>query len=110
MYNGEVNVEKLYNWVRQIEVYCRIQRIKDDETMIQIDSLRLDSETLILWEAKTLEDIKKIGNIITSWNDFVATLRRQFYHLAYMKKAIMDWKSFRKLKGQSVQSYTQESK
>jgi len=32
MYNGEVNAEKLDNWVHQIKVYCRIQRIKDDET------------------------------------------------------------------------------
>jgi hypothetical protein len=34
MYNGEVNVEKLDNWIRQIEVYCRIQKIQDDETKI----------------------------------------------------------------------------
>jgi len=27
MYNGEVNDEKLDNWIRHIEVYCRIQRI-----------------------------------------------------------------------------------
>ena len=55
MYNGEVNVEKLDNWIRQIEVYFRIQRIKDDETKIQLASLRLESETLIWWEAKTQE-------------------------------------------------------
>jgi len=27
MYNGEVNAEKLDNWIHHIEVYCRIQRI-----------------------------------------------------------------------------------
>ena len=26
MYNGEVNAEKLDNWIHQIEVYCRIQK------------------------------------------------------------------------------------
>ena len=52
--------------------------------------------------------MKKHGNVLTSWNYFVATLRRQFYPLAYMQKAIMDWKNFRQGKGQSVQSYTQE--
>ena len=36
MYNGEVNAEKLDNWIRQIEVYRRIQRIKYDETKIQL--------------------------------------------------------------------------
>ena len=34
LHNGEVNVERLDNWVPQIEVYCRIQNIKDDETKI----------------------------------------------------------------------------
>ena len=34
MYNGEVNAERLDNLVRQLEMYCRIQRIKDDETNI----------------------------------------------------------------------------
>jgi hypothetical protein len=34
MYNGEVNAEKLDNWIRQIEVYYRIQKIQDDETKI----------------------------------------------------------------------------
>jgi hypothetical protein len=36
MYNGEVNAEKLDNWIRQIEVYCRIQRIQDDETKFSL--------------------------------------------------------------------------
>jgi hypothetical protein len=53
IYNGEVNTEKLDNWIRQIEVYCRIQKIQDDETKIQLASLRLDSATLIWWESKT---------------------------------------------------------
>ena len=34
IYNGEVNAEKLDNWIRQIEVYSRIQKIQDDETKI----------------------------------------------------------------------------
>jgi hypothetical protein len=76
MYNGEVNAEKLDNWIRQIEVYCRIQRITDDETKIQLASLRLDSATLIWWEAKTQEDMKKHGKVLSSWNDFIVALKR----------------------------------
>jgi hypothetical protein len=79
MYNGEVNVEKLDNWIRQIEVYCRIQRIQDDETKIQLSSLRLESATLILWEAKTQEDMKNHGKVLSSWNDFIVAIKRQFY-------------------------------
>jgi hypothetical protein len=108
MYNGEVNAEKLDNWIRQIEVYCRIQKIQDDETKIQLASLRLDSATLIWWESKTQEDMKKHGKILTSWNDFIVAIKRQFYPLAYMQKATMDWQNFRQAKGQNVQSFTQE--
>lgn len=61
MYDGEVNFERLDNWVGQLEVYCRIQRIKDDDTKIQLPSLRLESAALIWWESKTQEDMKKHG-------------------------------------------------
>lgn len=89
-------------------MYCRIQRIKDDETKIQLASLRLESATLIWWEAKTQEEMKKICKVLSSWNNFVVAIRRQFYPLAYMQKAIMDWQNFRQAKGKNVQSYTQE--
>jgi hypothetical protein len=89
-------------------VYCRIQRITDDETKIQIDSLRLDSATLIWWEAKTQDDMKKHGKVLSSWNNFIVALKRKFYPLAYMQKAIMDWQNFRQAKGQDVQRFTQE--
>jgi hypothetical protein len=108
MYNGEVNAEKLDNWIHQIKVYCRIQRIQDDETKIQLASLRLESVALIWWEYKTQEDMKKHGKVLSSWNDFIVAIKRKFYPLAYMRKAIMDWQNFRQDKGKSVQSYTQE--
>ena len=39
MYNAELNVEKLDNWIRQIEVYCRIQNFIEDNIKIQLASL-----------------------------------------------------------------------
>jgi hypothetical protein len=29
-YDGELNAEKLDNWIKKIEVYCRAQKIMDD--------------------------------------------------------------------------------
>jgi len=66
----------------------------------------LESAALIWWEAKTQEDLKKSGKIISSWNDFIAALRRKFYLVSYMQKEIMDWKNFKQAKRESVQSYT----
>jgi hypothetical protein len=102
IYNGEVNAEKLDNWIRHIEVYCRIQKIQDDETKIQLASLRLDSAALIWWESKTQEDMKKHGKILIYWNDFIVAIEKQFYPLAYKQKATMEWKIFRQDKGQNV--------
>ena len=34
MYNGELNAEKLDNWIRQIEFYCRIQKFTEENFKI----------------------------------------------------------------------------
>ena len=34
MFNGELSAEKLDNWIRQIEVYCRIHKLAGDEANI----------------------------------------------------------------------------
>ena len=39
IYNGELNAEKLDNWIRQIEVYCKIQKFTEDNIKIQLASL-----------------------------------------------------------------------
>jgi hypothetical protein len=41
MYNGELNAERLDNWIRQIEVYCHVQQIDEEEVKIQLASLDL---------------------------------------------------------------------
>lgn len=106
-YDGELDVEKIDNWVRQLEVYCRIQKIVDDETNFQLESLKMGGTTLIWWESRTRDDLKKNGKTISSWNDFVIALKQQFYPLAYMPQEMMNWKCLRQSKGQSVQEYTQ---
>ena len=64
----------------------------------------MEGATLVWWEAKTKEEIKKYGNIILSWFDFISAIKQQFYPLAHMQKAIMDWKNFKQLKGKKCTS------
>ena len=52
MYNGESNAENLNNWVRQIEIYCRIQQIEEDEAKIRLASVRPSGTALVWWERK----------------------------------------------------------
>ena len=91
-----------------MEVYYRIQNLQEDDIKIQLDSLRLEGAALVWWEAKTQEEMRIHGKISISSVEFVSTIKRQFYPLAYMQKSIMSWQNFRQLKGQNVQDYTQD--
>ena len=49
-----------------------------------------------------------MDNLLSSWSNFVYVMRNQFYPLGYVKKVIMDWKTLRRTKGQSVQNFTKK--
>jgi len=108
IYDGELNAEKLDNWIRQIDVYCRVQNIDSDKSKIQLASLRLGGTALVSWEGRTQADMKRHGKTISVWSEFVAAIKKQFYPLAYMQQAMMSWQTLRLLKGKSVPGYTQE--
>jgi hypothetical protein len=66
MYDGEVNAERLDNWVREMEVYCSVQQIKDEATQIKLVSLQLASTTLIWWQSKFQHGTQQVGNVFPS--------------------------------------------
>jgi hypothetical protein len=78
LYDGEVNAERLENWVRQMEVYCSVQQIKDEATQIKLASLRLPGTTLIWWKTKLQNRMQQVGDIFPSWKSFISTLRNKF--------------------------------
>jgi hypothetical protein len=47
MFTGDANPENLDNWIRQVEVYCRVQHIDEEEVKVQLASLRLEGTALI---------------------------------------------------------------
>ena len=63
--------------------------------------------TLVWWESKIQDDLAKKGKIISSWYEFMVSLKKQFYLLGYMQQVVMDWKNLRYGKWQNVQEYTQ---
>jgi hypothetical protein len=107
MFNGDVNLENLDSWIRQVEVYCHVQQIDEEEFKLQLASLWLEGTALIWWETK-LQDKSKCVNIVSSWSEFKSTIRKQFYPLGYLHKAMMKWKNLRQSKGQIVQSFMEE--
>jgi hypothetical protein len=106
IYDGEVNAEKLDNWIRQMEVYCSVQQIKDEATQIKLASLRLAGTALIWWQSKLQKGTQDVGKVFPSWKNFISAPRKQFYPLGYKEKALIEWQSLKLRKGQSVQEYT----
>eukprot|EP00253_Pinus_taeda_P035632 PITA_35632 len=59
IYDGELNAEKLDNWIRQIDVYCRVQSIDSDKSKIQLASLYLGGTALqAMMSSQTLRQLK----------------------------------------------------
>ena len=102
----EVNAKRLDNWVRQMEVYCSVQQIKDEATQIKLASLRLARTTLIWWESKLQNGTQQVGNVFPSWKVFFSSLRKKFYPLGYKEKDLIEWQSIKLRKGKTVQEYT----
>jgi hypothetical protein len=85
IYNGDLDAEKLDNWIKQLEVYCRVQGINDDPSRIQLATLRMSGMALTWWESKVQQDLQKNGKIISVWTDFIKVLRKQFYPLGHIQ-------------------------
>jgi hypothetical protein len=69
MFNEYSNPEKLDNWIRQVELYFRVQHIDEEEVKVQLASLQLEGTALVWWERK-LQDRSKCGNLLSSWSEF----------------------------------------
>ena len=87
IYDGELNAEKLDNWIKKIGVYCRVQSIDSDKSKIQLASLRLGGTALVWWEGSTQANMKRHGKTISIWSEFVSAIKKQFYPLAYMQQS-----------------------
>jgi hypothetical protein len=89
MFIGDANPKNLDNWIRQVEVYFRVQQIDEEKIKVQLTSLRLEGIALVWWERK-LQEISKCGNVLSSWSEFKSTIMKKFYPLGYLHKAMME--------------------
>jgi len=67
---GEVNAKKLDHWIKQIEVYCRIQKIVKDENKIQLATIKMIGNALIWWEHNMQNCVERKDE---SLNDCIAS-------------------------------------
>ena len=68
---------------------------------MQLASLWLEGTALVWWESK-LQDNNMCGNLLSSWSKFKLAIRKKFYLLGYLDKAMMEWQTLRQSKGQTV--------
>ena len=85
IYDGELNAKKIDKWIRQIDVYWKVQNIDSEKGKIWLASLHLEGTSLVWWEGKTQGDLKKHGKILSTWNEFVSAIKKQLYPLYYMQ-------------------------
>jgi hypothetical protein len=90
IYDGEVNSERLDNWVRKMEVYRSVQHIKDEATQIKLAYLRIACTTLIWWQSKFKNGTQQVSKVFPSWQSFIYSLRKHFYPLGYKEKALIE--------------------
>jgi hypothetical protein len=70
----------------------------DKEAKVQLATLPLRGTTLIWWESKN-QDLLKKGKTISSLYEFIVALKKQFYPLGYMQQAMMDCQNLRENRG-----------
>ncbi|XP_057844927.2 uncharacterized protein LOC131054430 [Cryptomeria japonica] len=85
-YCGELNAEKLDDWIQQVEVYCRVQNLLDDADRIQLATLRLGGTTLTWWESRIRDGSSQHGKINLTWQGKGQSV--QDYTHEFRKKAI----------------------
>jgi len=66
IYDGELNAKKIDIWIRQIDVYFRVQNVDSERKKIHMASLQLGGTALVWWEGKTQADLQEHGKIIST--------------------------------------------
>jgi len=51
IFTTEVNAKKLDHWIKQVDVYYRIQHIVKDVDKIQLATLKMGGTSLVWWES-----------------------------------------------------------
>jgi hypothetical protein len=89
-----------------MEVYCSVEKFKDEATQIKLASLRLAGTSLIWWQRKLQNVMQQVGNVFPSWQSFISVIRKQFCPLGYKEKALIEWQALKLRKVQTVKDYT----
>jgi hypothetical protein len=93
-HQGDINAEKLNNWLQQLEFYFSVHNI-DEEMKISFSLLKLEVHASTLWESHT-KTLRLEGDPpVTKWEDLKTLIKSQFYPIGYVEDQWIHWHYFR---------------
>jgi hypothetical protein len=106
MYEGNLDVEELLDWIRDLDKYFDYEEI-DDENKVKHVVTRLKGHATLWWDELQADRRYKGKKKIKSWDRMVAKLKAKFIPKDYQINMFRRLQNLRQ-KGLSVKEYTEE--
>jgi hypothetical protein len=106
MYEGNLNVEELLDWISSFDKYFDYEDI-DDEKKVKHAVTRLKGHATLWWDELQADRRRKGKSKIKSWDRMVAKLKDKFIPKDYQINMFRKLQNLRQ-KGLSVKEYTEE--
>ncbi|CAL8137533.1 unnamed protein product [Prunus armeniaca] len=88
--DGEINTEKLDNWIDQLETYYTIYEYNNRQK-INVATLKLTKNALTWWKAYN----KRYSITTMTWKKFKRAIRKQFYPVGFEDDRWFKWQHLR---------------
>jgi hypothetical protein len=106
MYEGNLDVEELLDWVRSMDKYFNYEDV-DEEKRVRHDVTRLKGHASLWWDEMQDERRSKGKYKIKNWDRMVAKMKAKFMPKDYQINLFRKLQNLRQ-KGMTVKEYTEE--
>jgi hypothetical protein len=106
MYEGNLEVEELLDWVRDMDKYFDYEDIEEDK-MVNHVVKRLNDHAVLWWDELQAEHRRNGKHKIKNWDRMVAKMKAKFIPKDYQINLYRRLQNLRQ-KGLSVNEYTEE--
>jgi hypothetical protein len=106
MYEGNLDVEELLDWVRSMENHFNYEEV-DEEKRVKQDVIRIKGHATLWWDELHAERRSKGKHKIKNWDIMVAKLKTKFMPKDYQINLFRKMQNLRQ-KGMTVKEYIEE--
>ena len=90
MFSGNLNPNKLIDWINELEDYFEYEDIKDLDR-VRYAKTKMKGHAKILWQEVHLERNRRGKEKITKWDHMVNKLKKQFIPVDYELDLLPQW-------------------